>query len=115
MSLVDTDLAFMLGDFDSKAVTLGSWSGRAIVDEMDVLDVDGSGEPVMVRRTVVRLPRADFLDDTGAVTVARGDAMTIDGVTWAVSDTRIGAADGSLQGMEVDGRELHVLVRRVRR
>jgi hypothetical protein len=115
MSLVDRDLAFMLAGFDSKAVCLGSWVGRAIVDEMDVLDVDSGGEPVMVRRTVVRLPREDFLDDTGKSTVTRGTSLTIDGVTWTVADVRVGAADGSLQGMEVDGRELHLVVRRVTR
>lgn len=115
MSLVDDDLAFMLSAFDSKAITLGSWSGRGIVDEMDVLDADSVGEPVLVRRTVVRLPRAPFLDHTGKLTVAKNSTMLIDGVAWTVSDLRIGAGDGSLQGMEVDGRELHLTVRRATR
>lgn len=107
---IDSDLAAMLAGWGSVPVTLGGWSGRGLLDERDVPDVDRSGEPVMVRQTVLRLRREDFTTH-GNLTVARGDVATIDGVAYTVSDPRIGQADVSPL-LELDGRELHLVVRR---
>lgn len=107
---IDSDLAAMLTGWGSVPVTIGAWSGRGLVDERDVPDVDRSGEPVMVRQTVLRLRREDFTDHEG-LTVSRGDVVTIDGVAYTLSDPRIGGADLSPL-LELDGRELHLVVRR---
>lgn len=111
---VASDLAAILKGFDSSWVVLGSFDGRGILETMDVMDTDRVGDPVIVRKTVLKLNRADFLAADGlGVTVSRGDAVTIDGVAYTVSDVRVGAADGRAGGEELDGRELHVIVRRV--
>lgn len=111
MSFIDDDLAFALADTGSVPITVNNWTGRGLVDERDVPDVDRSGDPVLVRQTVVRLRRLDHLDHAGAVTISRGDACRIDGVAYTVSDVRIGGADPSPL-LELDGRELHLVVRR---
>lgn len=109
---IDSDLESMLAGWDSKPVSIGSWTGTGLLDEMDVLDVDRSGDPVLVRKSVLKVPRAAFVDATGALTVARGDTVTIDGTEYLVSDPRVGSADGQRGGEEVDGRELHLVVRK---
>ena len=76
---IDSDLEAMLAGWDSKPVSIGSWTGTGLLDEMDVLDVDRAGDPVLVRKSVLKVPRAAFVDATGALTVARGDTVTIDG------------------------------------
>ena len=70
-----------------------------MLDEMDVLDVDRSGDPVLVRKTVLKVARAPFVDSAGALTVARGDTATIAGVDYTVSDLRIHV----LQGVPAEG------------
>lgn len=109
---VDSDLKAILSGFDSKTVTVGDWSGSGIVDEMDVLDQDRGGDPVLVRRTVLKLVRADFLDSTGALTVARGDSAIVDGISYTISDMRAGGADFG-RSEEIDGRELHLVLKKV--
>lgn len=108
---IDSDLAAMLTGWGSVPVVIGAWSGRGLVDERDVPDVDRAGEPVMARQTVLRLRREDFADVAGALTVARGDVVRIDGVAYTLADPRIGGADLSPL-LELDGRELHLVVRR---
>lgn len=111
---VASDLAAILRGWDSHTVTVGAYQGRGVVDTMDVLDTDRAGDPVLVRRTVVKLAKADLLSSDGlTVGVARGDAVTIDGLAYVVADVRIGSADGRAGGEELDGREVHLLVRRV--
>jgi len=110
---IDSDLEAMLAGWDSKPVSIGSWTGTGLLDEMDVLDVDRGGDPVLVRRTVLKVSRAAFVDATGALTVARGDTATVGGVDYTISDPRVGSADGARGGEEVDGRELHLVVRKV--
>ena len=108
---IDGDLAAMLDGWGSVPVTLGSFTGRGLLDERDVPDVDRSGEPVMVRQTVLRLRRSDFTNLAGALTVSRGDTVTIDGKAYTLTDPRIGGADLSPL-LELDGRELHLIVRK---
>ena len=110
---IESDLEAMLAGWDSKPVSIGSWTGTGLLDEMDVLDVDRSGDPVLVRKSVLKLPRAPFLDHTGALTIARHDTATIDGTEYTIADMRVGSADGQRGGEEVDGRELHLMVRKV--
>ena len=100
---IDTDLAAMLAGWDSKPVSIGSWTGTGLLDETDVLDVDRSGDPVLVRKTVLKVPREDFIDAAGTVTVARSDTATVDGTAYVISDIRV---------EELDGRELHLVVRK---
>ena len=109
---IDSDLEAMLAGWDSKPVSIGSWTGTGLLDEMDVLDVDRSGEPVLVRKTVLKVARAGLVDADGVATVARGDTTTVGGVTYVVSDIRVGGADGQRGGEELDGRELHLVVRK---
>ncbi len=109
---IDSDLEAMLAGWDSKPVSIGSWTGTGLLDEMDVLDVDRSGDPVLVRKTVLKVARAPFVDSAGALTIARGDTATIAGTDYTVSDLRMGSADGQRGGEEVDGRELHLFVRK---
>jgi len=110
---IASDLAAMLRGWDRRAVTLGTWTGYGLVDELDVLDTDRVGDPVLVRRTVLKLRKADHLDADDAVSVVRGDTLTLDDVTYSVADVRIGGADGRAGGDEVDGRELHLTIRKV--
>lgn len=110
---IDSDLDFMLSDWGSSTIALGEYAGRGIVDVMDTMDFDKGGEPVLVRRTIVRLKRSDFIDDDGVLTIARGDICTIDGKDYSVTDLRAGGGDGPDQGIEIDGRELHIAVRKV--
>ena len=110
---VASDLAAMLTGWDRKAVVVGSFAGYGLVDEMDMLDTDRGGDPVLVRRTVVRLRKQDHLDAAGLVNVARGDTITIDTVAYSVADVRVGGADGRGGGEELDGRELHLTIRKV--
>lgn len=110
---IESDLAAILAGWDGRTVVLGDYTGPGVLDEMDVLDSDRSGDPVLVRRTVLKLRRSDFLDATGALTVSRGDTVTVDGIAYSVADARMGSADGRSGGEEVDGRELHLIVRKV--
>lgn len=109
---IDSDLSAMLAGWDSKPVSIGSWTGTGLLDEMDVLDVDRGGDPVLVRKSVLKVSRAPFLDAVGALTIARGDSATIDGTSYTISDLRAGSGDGQRGGEEVDGRELHLFVRK---
>lgn len=113
---IESDLAAMLTGWDKRAVTLNDWMGYGLLEEQDVMDTDRAGDPVLVRRTVLKLRRSDFLDAAGTLTVSRGDTVTVDGVEYQVADPRVGSADGRLGGgEEIDGRELHLIVRRVAR
>jgi hypothetical protein len=103
----------MLTGWDSQTVVIGDYSGHGLLDTMDMMDQDKAGDPVLVRRTVLKVSRADFLNGLGVLTVARGDTATLDGVAYVVSDVRVGGADGRSGGEELDGRELHLLVRKV--
>ncbi len=109
---VESDLLAMLEGWDSQEVTLGDFTGRGLLDQMDVVDADRGGDPVLVRKTVLRLRRSDFLDANGACTVSRGDTVTVDEIAYSVTDVRMGSADGR-SGEEIDGRELHLVVRKV--
>ncbi len=102
----------MLAGWDSKPVSIGSWIGTGLLDEVDDLESDGSGDPVLIRKTVLKVARADFVDSTGALMVARGDTATVGGVAYTISDTRIGY--NGLRGADaIDGRELVLIVRKV--
>jgi hypothetical protein len=108
---IDSDLAFMLGDWGSVPVEIAGWCGRGVVDEVDNLTTDRNGDALVVRQTVLRLRRSDFQDTAGALTVARNDQVVVDGITYYVGDSRVGSADVA-QGQELDGRELHLVLRR---
>lgn len=110
---IDSDLAAMVTGWGASSIVTGTWSGQALVDEMDVLDQDRGGDPVLVRRTVVRLRKSDHVDSDGVVLRARGDTVQIDGTAYTVTDVRVGGADGAQGGIELDGRELHLVVRKV--
>lgn len=103
----------MLGGWDSRNITIGNVTTVALLDEMDVLDVDRVGDPVLVRKSVLKVARGLFTDALGVLTVARGDTATIDGTAYTVADVRVGGGDGRGGGEELDGRELHLLVRKV--
>jgi len=109
---IDADLAFMLADWGSSEVRIGSWCGRAVLDELDNLTTDRNGDALVVRSTVLRLRRADFLDALGVLTIQRGDTVTVDDKTYTVGDARIGQADYGSGSAELDGRELHLVLRR---
>lgn len=115
MSFVDDDLAFILADTgaDTVPVVLGGWSGRGILEAADDFDSDGGGALVKVTRTVLKLRRADHQRTDGSLRITREDTVKIDGVTWTIEDIRMGSADGAVGGLEIDGRELHLFVRRV--
>lgn len=109
---IESDLEAMLAGWDSKPVSIGSWTGTGLLDEVDDLESDGSGEPVLVRKTALKVARADFVDALGNLTVSRGDAVTVGGVAYTISDTRIGY--NGLRGADaIDGRELVLIVRKV--
>lgn len=112
---IASDLAAMLAGWDHREVVLGDWVGRGLMEEQDVMDTDRNGDPVLVRRTVLKLRREDFLDAGGTLTVSRSDTVTVDGVEYQVADPRVGGADGRAGGEEIDGRELHLVIRRVAR
>jgi hypothetical protein len=94
----------MIGGFDSKAVVIGEYSGQGIVEETDSVGTDRGGEPVLVRTTVLKLRRSDFLTTAGACSVSRGDTVIVEDVGYQVSDIRV---------EELDGRELHLVIRKV--
>jgi hypothetical protein len=111
---VDTDLAAMLRGWDSKVVAIGTWRGRALVEEVDYLDTDRSGGGVLMRRTVVRIRKADVLTEAGTIPIARGDTVTVDGTAYTVSDVMLGApGHGQPGGWDIDGRVLDIVVRKV--
>lgn len=112
---IESDLAAMFTGWDRREVVLGDWIGYGLLEEMDTLDADRGGDPILVRKTVLKLRRSDFLDAAGTCTVSRGDTVTVDGVEYSVADLRMGGADGRLGGEEIDGRELHLIVRRTAR
>jgi len=108
---VDSDLEAMLAGWDSQPVSIGSWTGTGLLDELDDLESDRGGDPVLVRKSVLKLSRADFVDSTGALTIARGDTATIGGIDYVISDLRVGY--NGLRGADaIDGRELTLVVRK---
>lgn len=103
MSLA-SDLAAMLSGFGSAEIRAGTVTGRGLVDDEEVAGVDAVGEPLLIRRTVVSLRRADWPD------VAAGDTLAIDGVSYTVTDVLV--SDGG-QGQGQDARVVRVVVKRV--
>lgn len=110
---IESDIDAMLTGWDSRTVVLGSFTGKGIVQEMDLIDQDKTGDPVLVRRTVLRLRRSDFLSSDGTLTVSRGDTCTIDGTDYTVSDPRVGGYERGMGGADMDARVLHLIVRKV--
>ena len=111
---VASDLAAMLRGWDTKTVRVGAFTGTGLVDEMDVIDTDRPGDPVLVRRTILKLRREDLLASDGVtVSISRGDTVTVDDVAYSVADLRMGGGDGRFGGEEIDGRELHLVIRKV--
>jgi hypothetical protein len=104
---VESDLLAMTTGWDSQSVGLGDFNGFGLLDQRDEIESDPSGDPVMKRVTVLTLRRSDFLDTAGLCTVARGDVATVDGIAYTVGDVRMGDGD--------DGRELHLVLRKVAR
>lgn len=91
---IASDLAAMTTGWGSSAVTLGNFSGRCLLSEGDVVEVDHSGDPVLVRKSFLTFRRSDFVTALGVLTVARGDTATVDDVVYTVSDVRVAGADG---------------------
>jgi hypothetical protein len=110
---IESDIAAMLTGWDARDVVLGDFTGKGVVQEMDVIDSDRTGDPVLVRRTVLRLRRSDFLDGNGELTVSRGDPLTIDGASYTLSDPRVGGYERGMGGADMDARVLHLIVRKV--
>ena len=108
---IDSDLEAMLAGWDSKPVSIGSWTGTGLLDEVDDLEQDRNGDPVLVRKTALRVAKAPFVDSTGALTLTRADTATIGGVEYSIADFRIGY--NGLRGADaIDGRELTLIVRK---
>lgn len=101
---IASDLAAMLTGFGSAEVRAGTVCGRGLVDDEEVAGVDAAGEPLLIRRTVVSLRRADWPD------LAAGDTLRIDDLTYTVSDVLV-SDGGARQGQ--DARVVRVVVKRV--
>lgn len=105
---IDGHLDAILTGFGSSPVQVNGWTGRGLFDINDTPEVAMVEQGVLVRESVLKLRRSDHVHPvTGAITIADGDTITIDGLDYVVAQIRRGG-NGA-----IDGRELHVVVKRV--
>lgn len=90
MAFGDSDLAMMLSDIFSVAVSFGATNTRGIVDFYDDVAYDELGTPGVVgRERGVRLLTSEV------AALAHGAAITVDGVAYTVRKKLALHADGA--------------------
>lgn len=103
MNSLDRDLAFVLSDFDSTELRIGTVTLCGHLTEMDVISDDAYGD-VRTRLTTIRVARAALIGVDGTTITRPGDTVMLAGVTHTVSEVLVGDPR-EVDTLGHDGRE----------